>query len=57
MCVAKDKRSRDMTEEKKMQIMNLYQKEFPEEMTFNQISAKLDLIDNNPESQDLRAFL
>lgn len=52
----RDKRRRDMTEEKKLQIMNLYQKEFPEEMTFNQISAKLDLLDNYPDSQDLRAF-
>lgn len=45
-----------MTEEKKLQIMHLYQKEFPEEMTFNQISAKLDLLDNNPNNQDLRSF-
>lgn len=41
-----------MTEEKKLQIMHLYQKEFPEEMTFNQISAKLDLLDNNPNNQE-----
>ena len=43
-----------MTEEKLVQIQELYEKEFPENMSFEQASAKLDTMNTHPDIQALR---
>lgn len=43
-----------MTEEKLVQIQELYKKEFPENMSFEQAAAKLDTMNAHPDIQALR---
>lgn len=43
-----------MTDEKWVEIREFYQKEFPDDMLFSDISAKLDKMNNHPEIQTFR---
>lgn len=43
-----------MTEEKWEQLEELYKKEFPEDMSFDKVSAKLDTMNNHSDIQELR---
>ena len=44
-----------MTDEKWKSINEIYKKEFPDEMPFDKVSAKLDTMNNHPYIQELRS--
>ena len=46
-----------MTDEEWKSINEIYKKEFPDEMPFDKVSAKLDTMNNHPYIQELRSTL
>ena len=44
-----------MTDEEWKSINEIYKKEFPDEMPFDKVSAKLDTMNNHPYIQELRS--
>lgn len=46
-----------MTKEEWLKILEFYKKEFPADMTLNEMSEKMDTLNNHPDIQDLRKLL
>lgn len=44
-----------MTDEEWKSINEIYKKEFPDDMSFDKVSAKLDTMNNHPYIQELRS--
>ena len=45
-----------MTDEEWKSINEIYKKEFPDDMSFDKVSAKLDTMNNHPYIQELRSI-